>query len=221
MNVLIEKIPWLIISLIVVVLSLFCVQKGCMQVADSRSTNVDSISPVKYDHDRNGKLISVIRQQEDKLLESTHIIDSLSKALKLRPVQIKSIDRYVTVTDTLIVDNVQYLKSADSVIISKVDDYIHLKAVGVDSGRSYIQLQHFDTLYRILVTKTPLLGKPFTDVYLRSASPYNKIIAGNSFHVPAPRSVLSLGPSFGYDILSHKVTIGISVQIPLLNILIK
>jgi len=221
MNVSIQKILWLIISLIVAVLSLLCLQKGCKQVSDSRPINADSLSPVKYGHDRSGNLISIIRQQEVKLLESTRIIDSLSKALKVKPVQIKSIDRYVTVTDTLIVDHVKYLNSADSVIISKVDDYINLKAVGMDSGRSSIHLQHFDTLYRISVTKTPLLGKPLIDVYLRSASPYNKIVAGNSLHIPAPRPMLSLGPSFGYDILSHNLTVGVSVQIPLFNIYTK
>jgi hypothetical protein len=67
-----------------------------------------------------------------------------------------SVDKYVVRIDTVVVYDIQYEKTPDSIRLSKKDGYLELMAVGRDTGLSYLRLKHADTLFRSEVNHRPL-----------------------------------------------------------------
>lgn len=176
----------------------------------------DTIPVVQTRVDNNGKLLAVIRSQELKIQENGRLIDSLAAALKVKPEKIKTVDRYIQRIDTVIRTKVVYQRYLDSVVIAKKDGYIDLVAVGRNSGISSISLKHTDTLWRTEVRRTPLFKAPYTEVIMRSSSPYNSIHRGNSFQVKQRKPFVTVGPILCWDIRSQSYTVGLGVQFPLL-----
>jgi hypothetical protein len=188
-----------------------------------RSQTVDSaqqsaIPPVTSALDKNGKLLAVIRSQEIQILEDKAMIDSLANAIRVKPTEIKVIDRYIQRTDTVIRKEVIYHRYQDSVVIDKKDNYIDLHIVGKDSGLSEISLKHIDTLWRTQVEHHPFLKPAYTELVMRNASPYNKIVYGNSLTVRHRPSLVTLGPYLGWDFHNKAIGIGVGLQLPLLTI---
>ncbi|NLR60670.1 hypothetical protein HGH93_21350 [Chitinophaga polysaccharea] len=209
------KIRWWIISIpFLMVLFILLALKYCNKQNTVGNVEPVPIAPVKTIKDVNGNLLAIIRSHEIKLLESKLLIDSLSHALKVKAVLIKTVDRYIVRTDTVVNKEIIFERSADSVVISKKDNFLELLAVGKDSGLSYFNLHHIDTIYRITVNKTPIFKKPYTDIYLRSASPYNRIVYGDAFHEVGRRPILTVGPGVGYGI-GTGINAGISIQFPI------
>ena len=213
-----SKIRWWIISIVLLlVLFILLALKDCNKQSTFGNKEPATFAPVKTIKDGNGNLLAIIRSHEIKLLESKLLIDSLSHALKVKVAQIKTVDRYIVRTDTIVNKEINFERSADSVVISKKDNYLELRAVGKDSGLSYLSLHHIDTIYRITVNKTPILKKPYTDIYLRSASPYNRIVSGDAFQAVGRRPILTVGPSVGFGIVTG-INAGISIQVPIVVI---
>ncbi|HJT75022.1 MAG TPA: hypothetical protein VJ720_13405, partial [Chitinophaga sp.] len=196
-----------ILAIVAVVILLW--RFSCQRSATIVKTIPDSIPSVQNRFDQNGKLVAVIRAQEVKLLANEHIIDSLAAALKVKPTLVKSVDRYIQRIDTVIRTEVIYQRYQDSIVITKKDGYIDLKAVGRDSGVSSISLKHIDTLWRTEVRKSPLLKSPYTEVYLRSSSPYNHISHGSLLQIKSPRPLISVGPYIGYDPIHQNISTGL------------
>ncbi|SEW21675.1 hypothetical protein SAMN05428988_3236 [Chitinophaga sp. YR573] len=212
-----NKVKYLLVLIVILILCHFTCRK-LIGVLSPSDTATSTLEPVRNITDNNGKILAVIRSQELKLLENKLLIDSLAGALRIKPTAVKSIERYVVRTDTVIRTDVKYVRTADSVILSKDDSYLHLLAVGKDSGISYFRLKHTDTICRVEVIKAPLLRRAYTDIYLRSASPYNTIVSGNSIRVISPQPFLTIGPYIGYDPFVNKMSFGLSVQYPVIKI---
>lgn len=203
----------LTLSLFLLVLFLFIRKDTSLQ---SRTHQSDTLAIVKTLTDENGKLLAAIRTQQIVLGQSQLLIDSLSRALNVKAGQIRGVDRYIVRTDTVVRKQVSYIKSQDSIIISKADPYLNLHVVAKDSGTSYFSLKHTDTLWRISITRRPLFKAPYTEVLLRSASPYNSISHGSSFEIKSPRPVVTVGPYAGYDFISRRMSAGLSIQVPVI-----
>lgn len=171
---------------------------------------------LKYYRDQNGKLIATIRSQSITEVENIHLIDSLRRALKIKSGTIKTVERIVLQTDTIIRDGILVEAVPDSTVILKQDSYLYLKAVANKEG-NFVELRHIDTLLRIQTERRPLLGQPFTEVHLRSASPYNQIQSGFSFSVPSRRPLIVLGPVVNYDPFQRKFSFGVGLSVPLLT----
>lgn len=180
------------------------------------STIIPEVEQIK---DANNKTAALIRQYNVERESNQHLIDSLAAALKLKPRQIAGIDRYVTVIDTVWKEKVVYKPASndlDSTIITRQDDYVDIVAVGKPQGLSYINFKlRPDTLTRILRERTPLFGRPSTEVYLRHSNPYFQTPQGNSFIFNQKEPLFSIGISVGYDVIGNRLSVGPTITKPI------
>lgn len=185
---------------------------------DTQLVNSTEIPEVKSIKDVNDKTVSLIEQYKAERDANKHTIDSLSEALKIRPQQIKSIDRYITVVDTLWRDKVIYIPakdSSDSTVIRRSDPYIDIVAVGKPKG-SYINFKLTpDTLTRLEVERTPFFGRPSTTVYLRHSNIYFHTPQGSSITMSQKEPLFSIGISLGYDLVNKKISFGPTISKPI------
>lgn len=179
------------------------------------STVVDNIAEVKKERDKNGKLIAIIEQKDVDLRNSGLHIDSLAKALKVKPKQIKGVDRTVSVIDTIWRDSIVYISGPDSTIISRKDPWVSIRAIGKPSGSSIAFRLTPDTVYRTSVTKNPLFGRPTTENYLSHSNPYVVTTHGDSYVDKQPRAIATLSISVGYDVFNNRVFGGPAIGLPI------
>lgn len=170
--------------------------------------------------DENGRTAALIKQYNMERTSNKSLIDSLAEALRIKPKEIKGIDNYITVVDTIWRDSIVYIPATndlDSTIISKRDDYVDILAVGKKQPhQSYINFRLApDTVVRILSERKPLFGRPSTDVYLRHSNPYYNTVRGNSFTIDHKQPLFSIGISVGYDVIGNRLSIGPTITKPI------
>jgi hypothetical protein len=176
-------------------------------------------SLLKVYKDRNGKLYNELQVVKIDNANYKYQVDSLAKALKLKPKVIQGEDRYIIGTDTVF-----YEKSYPVLVykdtawqVQKVDNYVNILATaGRNTGT--IVYSSVDTLVRVETTKTNLFGKTTEKVYIRNTNPYNSIKSGFSYSKVQKRAYLSLGPSVNYDPFMNRFSIGVSLQYPLIQL---
>ncbi|MFX1707898.1 hypothetical protein PV783_28260 [Chitinophaga sp. CC14] len=139
------------------------------------------------------------------------MVDSLARALKVKSSQVKSADRCILRTDSIIQKDINLFRREDSFLITKKDAYLDLKLLAIDSTVAYIRLSNRDTITRTEMRRSTFFSTAYTDIYLSSASPYNHITSGASFRVQVPRLIITIGPQIGYDLINRKATVGIGV----------
>lgn len=202
--------------LIVGAMATFAVIKLFTPTKYAENIITEEIPPVEHILDKNGELQAKVSVLEVEYENNKRLIDSLSRALKVKPKQIKGIDKYIERVDTVLVDSIVYIQGPDSVVISKKDAWVNIKAVG-KSDSSYIEYSSIDTITRVEVSKSPLFGRASTEIFLHNSNPYNKITNGSSFKIREKQIWLSLGPSIQFDPFTRKVSVGISIQVPLIK----
>lgn len=183
--------------------------------------NSSGLSELQHYKDENGKLHSVIQQQQvDFNAEKKVYTDSLAKVLKVKPKQIKGVDNIVVETDTLFYPLatkpiIRYKDTAYMVV--KEDPWIDIVAIaGKDTGS--ISFKSIDTITRIEIVKNPIIGRSTRIINLSNTNPYNKINQGSSFVVREKQVWLTIGPSVQYSPFSQRVSVGISAQVPIIKL---
>jgi|SRR6478609_935948 len=177
-----------------------------------------AVQEAQYYKDANGMLVARLKQNAVNEKQMKANIDSLAKALKVKPKFIKGVDTYHSTVE------IEYKDTSSSVIIGKDtaykiekhDPYVDIVAIaGKDSGS--ISLQMRDTLTRVEVVKTSLFKATTREVLIRNASPYTKVVSGYAYTIKEKRAILTVGPYLGIDI-KGKPSFGLSVQYPLIQI---
>lgn len=169
--------------------------------------------------DRNNLLYTEVKTIRVENTMYVNLVDSLAKALKLKPKFINGEDRYIFKTDTFFreVPNVVYLGKDTVYNVRKLDNHIDVNAyAGKDFGLITVKSQ--DTLIRIETSKTNIWGKTTDNVLLRNTNPYNKIYAGYSYSKVQKRTYLTLGPAIIYDPFRNQFSLGVSLQYPLIQL---
>lgn len=178
----------------------------------------NNIAQVRTLQDRNNNLVAVIQQKDYDLRSNKSLIDSLSHALKVKPKEIKGLDREIVRVDTVWRDSIQYVRALtekDSTVISRKDRWVDIKAVGKAKG-SYINFRLTpDTVNRVTIEKNPLFGRTTRDVYIIHSNPYFQTTNGDSYQEKQRRAVFNLSLSVGYDVINNRVSIGPSLGVPI------
>lgn len=192
-------------------------------------TNPLALDTVKHLKDENGKLYATITQQQLEYSQIKEFSDSLAKALKIKPKYIKGADKIVTRDSIVYSEPIE-----DSVVVGAINDdgernpdtlkkvQFHdawtdiVATLGEDTGR--IEFQSRDTLTRVEVAESSLFGSTKYNVFIGNANPHNEIKEGASFQVKEKRTWLTAGPDLQYNPFTGKINLGISVQIPILQL---
>lgn len=149
---------------------------------------------------------------EQSISVKNKLIDSLAKALSVKRNQIKTVDRIVTVLDTVIVDSIVYISTKDSTIFSYQDKYINLFTIGKENN-SYFRLKLTpDTIDITKVHYTPLFGKAYTNGYIHHSNPYFNSPTAATFSVEQPQALFDIGISGGFDFISQRPYLGIGIS---------
>lgn len=181
------------------------------------------LQQVKQIKDENNKLYAKISQQVlDKEAVQAYT-DSLAKALKIEKKNIKTVDKIVTRDSIVYKDNnTKPIFGPDSTTTIAYstefhDPWVDIKAVaGKDSGS--ISFQSRDTVTRVETVENHLFKATDHFVFLGNANPHNEIKEGASFTIQEKRPWLTVGPYIGYDPFQKKISAGISIQLPILQI---
>lgn len=176
--------------------------------------NLDLVKKTDSLEDIAGRRWAVIKAITVSKEEAIARNDSLARMLKLKPKFIKGQDIYITKTDTIFEHlPVVYLQKDSTYKIEKKDGWIDVVAV-IGKTQGYISVSGLDTITRVEEVKNPLIGRTTRKIYLRNASPYNKITEGMSFTVKEKIPCLTIGPFVGVT-YNGKITAGISIQYPI------
>lgn len=177
-----------------------------------------AIKEAKYYKDANGRLVAKIQQQQLSENNMKKAVDSLAKALKVKPKYIQGQHTITTEIDTQFVEKtipVPYGKDTAYKVIKK-DDWVDIEAVaGKDTGS--IKLSIRDTISVTEVVKNPLIGRTTREILIRNANPYNITKSGYSYRIREKKTVISIGPYLGID-FRGKPSVGIAAQFPIINI---
>lgn len=210
-----------ILIMIIAILVYFLIQKPKVIVA--APVSLDSLQVVKQLRDQNNRLYNQISQTVIERAQIKKLADSLANALKIKSSDIITIDRFISKTDTVFKTGFisVYRDSSDKCpeyyITEHKDAWITLRAVG-GKDTSSIAMTSVDTLTRIETVHNPIIGATKRSIIIGNANPYNTISEGNSFTIREKRAFLSIGPSVGYNPFTRKIDVGISIQLPILQL---
>lgn len=207
----------LLIMVVLVLIYLLINKKGVssiVQVADPVLLHT-----LDTTRDSNGRLLSTINQVIYDKLQVQAYADSLAKILKVKPKYIQGEDK-VVIKDSIVYRNVPsepvYVGKDTAYKVEVHDPWLDVVAVaGKDTGS--ILLKERDTLTRIEVVETPFIGKTKTTIFMGNSNPHDEILQGASFSVKQKEVFLTVGPDFQYNPFTQKVSLGISVQLPILK----
>lgn len=214
---------WLYIA-IISVLFIFFVSRTWHK-PKSETVQIDNpllLKQVDSFRDINGKLYAELEQKVYTQAQVSFLLDSVAKALGVRVRTIKGVERVVFKVDTIY----KNLPSRPIFIVGNHDTAYQVErhdgwndivaTAGPDSGS--VVFRSRDTLTRIQITKSPLIGQTKNYIYMTNANPYNRISEGASFIVKEKQTWLSIGPYIGYDPFSNRVSIGIGAEFPIINL---
>ncbi len=181
--------------------------------------NPRTLAELRQIKDENGKLHSIIEQKTISEAHKDVIIDTLAKALHLKPKEIKGEDVYVLRTDTVFKTTTKYVDSTKDkpyYTTTYKDRWLEIKAV---AGRdtSNITFKQYDTIHRVEIVKNPLIGRTKREIRIYNDNPHSKLTHGYSWTVKEASTYLSVGPSIQYNPFTKKLDVGISVQVPIIK----
>jgi len=183
--------------------------------------NEDLIQKVKYYEDKNGKLVAQLEQKSISEDEAKKRVAELALLLKVKPKNIKDVDKYISKTEVkfvekpvyvpIVLDNDSNKVKEGYYVVEKKDDYINVRAVaGPDTGS--ISISSVDTLTRVVTRKNKLFKPDEYDVLLTNASPYNKIESGYSFTIKERPVLFDVSLQAGYNPFTRKPYVGIGIS---------
>lgn len=205
---------WLLI--IILLYLLFTSRNPVIEVS---SDNKELLRAVDYLKDRNEKIYAKLETEILEKSEALKRADSLAKVLKIKPKHIRGKDVLVQTTDTVFRDlpaDIIYREKDTAYQITKKDEYVDIQAtVGPRGGE--IKYSSIDTLTLVHTVKTPLIGRTKRNLLINNSNPYNKVTKGNSWVVKEKEAWLTIGPSIQYNPFNNQLTVGISVQVPIIK----
>lgn len=188
--------------------------------------NTDLLEQVNTYRDKQGKLVAQLTQkyiEKDELLKRT---DSLANLLKLKTKNIKEVDQYHVITDTVFVDlPTKIIVNHDTInntidtlyTVTKKDGWINIEAK-VNRVSGSIKVSGIDTLTRVVSNKFHLFKPDETIITLKNSSPYNRITEGYSFSIKEKPVLFDVSLQLGYNPLSKQSYIGIGISKSLFKI---
>lgn len=208
-----------VLILILAIILLFYIKKDPI-IKVIQKDNTDLLQELKQYKDRNGNLVSEISQLKMSREEINNRVDSLSRELRISKKNVKTIDHYISSTDTQFYPKPfpVYRGKDTAYKVIQYDNYLNIEAIaGKDTG--YILFSLRDTLDRVEKYNPGFLGfGSSTKVLLRTKSPYIQYKQGYSFSIKEKTTWLTIGPSIQYDPFQNKVSVGVSAQIPVIKI---
>jgi hypothetical protein len=173
--------------------------------------------------DENYNLLSEIRIKEIRIEEQKFLLDSLRmaipKPLRPRRNEIRSVDRFTIKADTALSSLPVFRK--DSVIkVEKHDQWLSA-VTEIREDSAIFRISFKDTITRTEVYKKHLFRANEHYILLQSSSPYTSIKEGFSFTIKERKPIISIGPSITYQPFVNRISLGISVQIPIVLVQIK
>lgn len=168
--------------------------------------------------DRNDKMSAVVAQLTVSQAQSRKYADSLAKALKIKPKYIRGVDQIVYSKDTVLkADTVFHSKGDTAFYMGYSDAWLDIEASSI-RGEDEIAFSIRDTLTRTETLKNSLFKPTKREIIVRNANPYVEAQEAYSWTVAEKRPWLTVGPYVGYDIITQKPSLGLSVQFPLIQI---
>lgn len=177
---------------------------------------------VKTLRDENGKLYAQLEQKVYTQAQVTHLLDSVAKTLKIKVKQIKGMDKIVFKTDTIYKNlpsrPIFIVHSGDTAYqVERHDGWNDIVATaGPDSGS--IVFRSRDTLVRIEIAKTPIIGPTKRYIYLTNTNPSVQIKEGAAFTIKEKQPWLVIGPYAGYDPFTQKASVGVGITVPIITL---
>lgn len=210
-----------ILLMVCVVLTYFVIKSPRTVTAVVSTDNPLTLQKVEQLRDQNDKLYAKISQITLDKISAAKYIDSLAKALKIEKGNIKSVEKIVTRDSVVYRDTKTEPVYKDSSLVAYVADFqdawVHIRAtVGKDTGG--IMFSSKDTLTRVVTQENHLFRPTEHFVFLGNANPHNEITEGASFSIKEKKTWLSIGPYAGYDPFTQKPSVGISVQLPIIQL---
>ena len=187
-----------------------------------------TLDSLKQQRDINGKLYAVIAQKIVDERNQGHLIDSMAKALKIKPTTIQGATVVKIVVDTFWRDTGRVklvLVGGDTAhIVQKHDSWVDIQAYAflnpAKFGLDKIEFKYRDSLYFIETKKTHLFSPTEYDLIVRSASPYAKTVEGASYKVreKQPWLVLSAGVYYNPFATTWKFGPSLNLGYPILSL---
>jgi hypothetical protein len=209
-----------ILCVIVIVLFLIIKYRSTEpKVVYVNTTNqLDSLPQKKDENGQIYELLNEVALNRDQLQTQ---VDSLSKALKVAKSDVRTVTNVVT--KTVVKDSNIAVQTPKVNIHSFVflDKYVDLSVLMNDTtDKAEFSLSTIDTLSILETLHKPFLGLGQTthEIYLRNKNPYNHINDGNSYTVKEKPIFITIGPDIQYNPFTNKISIGISIQKPLIKI---
>lgn len=209
---------WAIIILVITIVLLTCLRKRPVEPAIPDNTPI--LQRVDQIKDENDKLYAQVQQKVLENAIARKFADSLAKALRVKPKFVRGVDQYVYSVDTVftVTPVVTYQNKDTAFTVRKKDLWVDIEANVRTRGQSTLRFSSKDTLTRTEIVKTPLFGATTRYITIRNANPYNVVEKGYSWTVKEKRAWLTVGPYIGYDVLNMRPSIGVSVQLPLIQL---
>lgn len=159
------------------------------------SEDITVFKQVEQMRDANNKLYAIIEQKTIDEKNKDKIVDSLSKALKIKPKFIQGEIKYSTQVDTQFITKSVYIpiRLGDTAYkVDKHDAWVDIEALaGPDTG--WIRFSHRDTVTHVEVVKTHLFRSTERSIMINNSSPYSKITHGYSWTIQEKKPWLTVG----------------------------
>lgn len=210
-----------ILLMICAILTYFVIRSPRTTTTTVSIDNPLTLQKVVQLRDQNDKLYAKISQITLDKISIGKYTDSLSKALRIEKGNIKSVEKIVTRDSIIYRDhNTVAITNKENDIIAYSaefqDSWVHIKAVaGKDTGSIFFTSK--DTLTRIITEENHWFRPTQHNVFLGNANPHNEVTEGASFSIKEKKLWLTVGPYIGYDPFTQKPSIGIGVQLPILQ----
>lgn len=215
----------LLIILLTIILIGIELLRGCKYVSPVETKQVDtalSLHKVDTLRDKNDKLYATLEQKVYTQAQVNHLLDSLAKALGVKVKYIQGAERITVEVDTVY----RNIPSHPIIIVHNKDTAFRVErhdgwndiiaTAGPDSGS--IVFRSRDTITRVEMVKTPIIGATKRYVYINHANPYVKVDEGASFVIKEKQPWLSIGPYVGYDPFSNRASLGLGVTFPIITL---
>lgn len=186
-----------------------------------------TLDSLHQQRDLNGKLYAIIEQKIVDGKNQGHLIDSMAKALKIKPKTIDGATIVIHKTDTFFRDTGRVklvLIGGDTAhVVQKHDAWIDISAYAFLNPKKFgldsISFKFRDSLYFIETHKTHLFSPTEYQVIVKSANPYIQSIQGASYRVREKQPWLVLIAGGGYNLLPVTTwSVGAYIGYPILSL---
>lgn len=178
------------------------------------------LKPVDSYKDKYDNLRADIRVQEiEDEKEFKRVTDSFKKVLRGRT-RISSVTTTASKADTYFVNVPIYIDTSDSTYyFIKEDNYISIYGnVDITNRRTDISYKSWDTTTFIIYDRKRFLKSDIRTVNISNKNPYNTITHGNSVELKQQKSIFTVGPMVGYDVINNRVSAGVGIMFNVFSI---